>query len=566
MCGISGIISKSSSFDLHIQQMIDAQTHRGPDFQTIYADINKGVYFGHNRLSIIDLHAHSNQPFHSPDKQYAMVFNGEIYNYLELKKQLEPHYNFSTHSDTEVLLAAYIVWGEKCLDKLTGMFAFAVWDHHSETLFAARDRFGVKPFHYYIDHDKFIFASEIKALWASGLVDKKMDSATWASYMGYAVYSTIDRTFWQDVHQLAGGHYLKVQAGKFEIKKWYTFFDNVSNIVLPGSFDEAKEHARALLINSIKLRLRSDVNVGFNLSGGIDSSLLFTLIRDQLNANSTKAFTFYSDDENYDEVEWVKQIIGNSGFNWEKCLVTADSIPQYAKFMQHHQDEPYAGIAALAYGKVFQHAKAANYTVLLDGGGMDEQVAGYDYYTNDSSSLIQGTTSSPVRKHCLVPEFLQLGSRPKFDKPFNDKVKDLQYRDTFYTKLPRDLRFNDRMSMASSTELREPFLDHNLFEYLFALPLEYKIQEQKKKFIIREILKEKLTGSVTEAPKRPIQTPQREWLSHELKDWVVSMAKTACAKHDFLIKKEVDKELELYFSGNNENSFYIWQWITLGLI
>lgn len=564
MCGIAGIVSEKSGLENNLIGMLHSQHHRGPDYTGHYFE--NGIYLGHNRLSIIDLSHDANQPFPSSDNRYHIVFNGEIYNYLELKEELSLFYTFKTKCDTEVLLASFIKWGTNCLNRLVGMFSFAIWDTQTKTLFAARDRFGVKPFHYSINPDHFIFSSEIKAIWSSGLVSKQMEESVWASYLAYGVYADVNNTFWKNIFQLPAGHFLTYHNHQLNIEKWYHFKENVNGLNIPDNQDLLSEMLEEKLLKSIKYRLHADVNVGFNLSGGIDSTLLFLLIQKQLDFKYTSAFTFYSNDNRYDELDWVNQIIGDTQLNWEKVLVNPLEIPTLAKFMQDKQDEPYSGIASLAYSRVFEAARNKNYIVLLDGGGMDEQIAGYDYYTNNSGSLVQGTNTSPVRINCIDSEFLSLAHKPSFPKPFNDEIKDLQYRDIFYTKLPRDLRFNDRMSMAYSTELREPFLDHHLVELSFALPLKYKIKGEQKKWILREIIRKYKNVPIVEAPKRPIQTPQREWLQHDLKDWVLDTIQTGFSKYSFLDKQQTQVELNKYFNGEIDNSFFIWQWITLGMI
>ena len=206
MCGITGIIGKKASENL-VLKMAESQQHRGPDYTGVWSDDK--VSLAHNRLSIIDLTAVANQPFSDASKRYVIVFNGEIYNYIELKKEL--NYPFKTHSDTEVLLAAYLEWGEGCLHKLNGMFSFAIWDTKEETLFAARDRFGVKPFMYHFSEGTLYFASEIKALFAAG-IPKKHHQKVWANYFAYGSYGMPNETFWEGVNQLSPGHFLKFSS------------------------------------------------------------------------------------------------------------------------------------------------------------------------------------------------------------------------------------------------------------------------------------------------------------------------------------------------------------------
>lgn len=564
MCGIAGIISADNKEE-QLNAMLESQHHRGPDFTGRWSDRGHAI-LGHNRLSIIDLKAQSNQPFICSEGRYSITFNGEIYNYVELKEELKNHFSFHTDSDTEVLLNAYKHWGEACLHKFRGMWAFAIWDSRDKQLFASRDRFGVKPFYYVRTGSLLAFASEIKAFWAAGIVKKEWNYKVLSRYMVQAHYGMPDECMFDHIEQLPGGHSLYYANGQLQVKRWYNFEEAVKAIRHTKSGAEIQAELKTLLEETIRLRLRSDVPVGFNLSGGVDSTLLFQLIRQQLSYDKTSAFTFYSNDERYDELKWVNEIVGDSHFKWHPCLVEKQKIPAFAEKIQHHCDEPYSGIATLAYARTFEEARKNKYIVLLDGSGIDEQFAGYDYYTKTTEVNVQGTTTSPVRVNCLKDDFIALAKKPGYLKPFDSEMLNMQYRDTMYTKLQRDMRFNDRISMAFSTELREPFLDHRLFEYAFALPESLKIHNGQRKYIIRQIIKESLHSSITEAPKRPVQTPQREWLSGDLSEWVQATVSTAVNRYDFLKKQEIETELQKFFNGENENSFYIWQWISLGLI
>ena len=214
---------------------------------------------------------------------------------------------------------------------------------------------------------------------------------------------------------------------------------------------------------------------------------------------------------------------------------------------------------------MFKKARSQGVKVLLDGQGMDEQWAGYDYYINHSGSVIQGVQKSPFRSQVLKASFLEKASKPEYPKPFDDRVLNLQYRDLFYTKIPRALRFNDRVSMAASTELREPFLDYRLVEFAFAQPLAYKIKNNIQKYVLRQIVSEHLTDKVTYAPKRPLQTPQREWLATDLKPWVKQKIEVL-KSHSWFEADPLNKELNQYFEGDQDSSFHIWQWLNTALL
>lgn len=564
MCGIAGIIGEEANINgLHL--MLKTQQHRGPDFTGVWED--ECAVLGHNRLSIIDLSEAANQPFISYDKKYVLVFNGEIYNYLELKKELSD-YDFITNSDTEVLLAAYIKWGEDCLHKLNGMFSFAIWDTQEEELFASRDRFGVKPFYYHVAPSSFYFSSEIKALHKAGIKEKPSEKV-WASYLAFGSYGMPNETFWESISQLPGGYFLKYKKGKLTTQKWYFFENEILKYNKEEKFEQVKSKYKALLKNSIELRFRADVNVGFNISGGLDSSTLLAFVNQIEGKENIKAYTFYTDDERYDELPWVKEMIGLTDNPLSEVLLAPDSnIKEKIQYISEIQDEPFGGIPTIAYSQIFKQARKDQVLVLLDGQGMDEQWAGYDYYTQKSDATIQGVSKSPFRPNVLDPDFLRLAEKPEYPKPFGNRILDMQYRDLFYTKIPRALRFNDRVSMAYSTELREPFLDYRLVEYAFSQPIEFKINKGIQKYLLRELVSEYLSDTITYAPKRPLQTPQREWLGDELKEFVSNnLGELKHSKYSKWFNFEsLEKEWELYLAGDNDASFHIWQWVNLNLI
>ncbi|MEP6617176.1 MAG: asparagine synthase (glutamine-hydrolyzing) [Ginsengibacter sp.] len=568
MCGIAGIIGKIDDGTSKIQAMLQKQQHRGPDAHAYWhKDL---VTFGHNRLSIIDLNECANQPMHSSCQRYTLVFNGEIYNYKELKKELENEYSFQTHSDTEVVLAAFKKWGKNMLERLNGMFAFCIYDQQDKTVFAARDRFGVKPFHYAIHAGCLYFASEIKTLWAAG-IPKVRNLPVWANYLAHGMYGLPHETFWQDIHQLPASHYFETTSNslfsknRIKPKLWYDFAARIQQTP-QLEIDELKTQYQYLLQDAIRLRFRADVPVGFNISGGLDSSTLLALVNDAYPKNSSiEAFTFYTGHPEYDELLWVEQMIQLTRNPLNKCLLESNDVAALIDQVSYYQDEPYGGFPTLAYSLLFKAAREKGILVLLDGQGMDEAWAGYDYYQTNTGHTIQGTNSSPVRPGVLDNEFIALATVNKFPEPFGNRLQNLQYRDLFYTKIPRALRFNDRISMMHSTELREPFLDYRLVELAFAQKADVKIKQGQSKWLLRQIVKDKLGDQVALAPKRPLQTPQREWIARELKD-LIDHKVNEFADTPFVNKAAVLKCWADYLGGDNENSFYIWQWTNLATL
>lgn len=573
MCGIAGIISRQGIGQGELalmESMLQTQHHRGPD-HSASTQLCTQVLFGHNRLSIIDLSEAANQPFYSEDQRYSIIYNGEIYNYVELKEELQAHYNFQTSSDTEVLLAAYIHWGAAALDRLIGMFALVIFDKEENTLFMARDRFGVKPFYYaFKDNGDLLFASEIKTLHAAG-IPKKANPTVWAAYLTKGRYQYEDQTFWTGVHQLEAGHYASIYLSEFPNKiqatKWYHFVARIQALRADQAYtnrtkEEHLQQYKALLEDSIRLRFRSDVPVGFNISGGLDSSTLLGAVHQLLPTNSIEAFTFYCDDERYDELPWVQKLIAETNKSLNMVLLKVDNIPTLTEKVGYFQDEPYGGIPTIAYSQIFEAARKKGVIVLLDGQGMDEAWAGYDYYYKDSDSVVQGVKSSPLRVDVLTEEFKSEAKIEDYPKPFEEELLNKQYRDLFYTKIPRALRFNDRVSMIHSTELREPFLDHRVVEYAFALPASLKQQDGQVKWALRQLASEYLKSDLLLAPKRPLQTPQREWLTENLLEWVEQQV-LSLKKHPWFDPEALEQEWETFKQSDKDNTFFLWQWLSV---
>lgn len=549
-----------------------SQSHRGPDGQGLYSDPAGPAGLAHNRLSIIDLSSAGKQPMASPDGRYIIVFNGEIYNYIELRAELRD-YAWSSRTDTEVILAAYQRWGESCLDRFVGMFAFLIWDAQESKLFAARDRFGVKPLNYTFQDDGTLLASsEIVALHAAG-VPASPDPATWATYLACGLHDHTERTFWKGIRSLPPGHFLTWRQGRLRLHCWYDLAARVGPDFDQRPVDDVREEYLSLLLDSVKLRFRSDVPVGINLSGGLDSSTLLGLVNATDGRDSrVEAFTYVTGDPRYDELPWVNQMLARTRHPSVVKLLAPEDVPQLAQSVQSHQSEPFGGLPTLAYARLFERARENGVIVVMDGQGMDEQWAGYDYYAacgnGSGNAPLQGTVEKPVRPECLTPDFHAMSRPFEPPRPFPDALRNRQYLDTRYTKIPRALRFNDRISMRVAMELREPFLDHRLFEVAFRQPRDRKIVNGTRKWLLRDIARQLLPDGVVDAPKRPLQTPQREWLRGPLRLWAHSLIQHAlrCYGGSWLDSAAVEREWREYCECRSDNSFYIWQWISLGLM
>jgi asparagine synthase (glutamine-hydrolysing) len=571
MCGIAGLFGRSWQSE-QIETMVVCQRHRGPDGQGIYRDLSDQAVLGHARLSIIDLSSAGAQPMSSGDGRLVISFNGEIYNYLELRAELSNCYSFKSRTDTEVVLAAYERWGEACLDRFIGMFALMIWDTSQQRLFAARDRFGVKPMYYHLrGNGDLAIASEIRALRSVGIAIQP-DPGSWATYLTSGIHDHSSRTFWSKVESLPAGHKLSWQDGTLRVSPWYDLAAAVGSEFDERSDAEVEAEYCALLTESVRLRFRSDVPVGINLSGGVDSSVLLGLVHSIQGGDSEVCvFTFVTDDARYDELPWVQQMLARTRHPLITCKLSPGLVPDLARSVQAHQDEPFGGIPTLAYARVFEEARARGVLVMLDGQGIDEQWAGYDYYRYagalSGAPIVQGTATSPVRPGCLKREFASLAEPFATECRFPDALRSLQYRDTTVTKMPRALRFNDRISMRSSTELREPFLDHRLFELALRQPARRKIQGDTGKWMLRRMASHLMPGALLRAPKRAVQTPQREWLRGPLAEWANEHIEKAIAVAggEWLDSGRARKEWVEFRNGNGDNSFFIWQWVSLGL-
>ena len=573
MCGIAAVCGPGST-EQALHAMVAAQRHRGPDDEGIHMDPAGALGLGHTRLSIIDLSSAGHQPMASADGTLWIAFNGELYNYLELRAELDD-YPFRSRTDTEVVLAAWQRWGERCLDRFVGMFAFAIWDASSRELVAVRDRFGVKPLYLRRTRDGGLLASELQALHAAG-VPRRPDETTWATYLASGLYDHTPRTFWEGVEQVAPGGLVRWSPSDgWRDATWY----DPAEAVLARGVDErgateVADEALALLQESVRLRFRSDVPVGICLSGGLDSSLLLALVTELRGPDSdVGTFTFYCGDPEYDETPWVEKMLGHTHYPWHRARLDAADVPALAARMQFHQGEPFGGMPTLGMGRVHETAHEHGVTVLLDGNGLDEGWAGYDYYqraaeVDASRGPVQGSKSSAVGSGCLVPGFGGLAEPFEAPTPFGDPLRDLQLRDLRCAKIPRATRFSDRAAMMWSREGREPFLDHRLIELGLRQPAEHKLRNGSGKWLMRQVAKDLVPADLSFAPKRPVQTPQREWLRGPLASWADGQIERALAGwgRDWLDGAEVRKAWRHYREVGADNSFPVWQWVNLGLM
>jgi asparagine synthase (glutamine-hydrolysing) len=539
--------------------MRDSLAHRGPDDAGSWFSRDEGVMLGSRRLAILDLSPRGHQPMQDLSRKLTIVFNGEIYNFLELRAKLSSSYAFRTSSDTEVLLAAYAVWGIDCLKHLNGMFAFAIWDGKHQRLFAGRDRFGEKPFYYFRGQDFFLFASEIKALLGSRLIRPEPNLAAIYQFLAYRETDGDRETLLKDVFSLPAGHALVYSATErtLDIRQYWDL-DPEREIRL-SSDREYADRLLDLLKDSVKIRLRSDVAVGSSLSGGIDSSSIVGLMSGNLNGNGQATFSARFEDPAIDEGIHIRSVAerfpinAHSVFPNARCFV--NEVEQFAWYQEH----PFSNMSVYAQWCVMRLAKEQGVTVLLDGQGADENLGGYaTFFGSYCKDLLnqkrwraflramcsQVRSAGLVRLGVVLAPLLSATSRQRlqqfreplaltreFERESNSSPSRLTcrfrsalhndlYQQLRSSMLPKLLRFADRNSMAFSREVRLPFLDHRVVEYLFAIPEEQKIRDATSKVVLRRAMQGIVPHQILERrDKKGFETPQSEWLAGPLRKW-----------------------------------------------
>lgn len=544
MCGIAGIynLNQSQVSLTNLRKMTDVISHRGPDGEGHWLNTNGTVGFGHRRLSIIDLTENGKQPMQYADGRYTITFNGEIYNYIELKNELIlKGYQFVSDTDTEVLLALYNLKKENCLQDLDGMFSFAIWDEKLQTLFCARDRFGEKPFHYFKSDNEFVFASEIKQFWELG-IDKKINQEkllTYAKTGALENSNQITETFYQSIEKLDAAHYLMINANKkISIQKYWDIHTHVKPF--EGTIEQAAELFLQLFTNSIRLRLRSDVAVGSSLSGGLDSSSIVMLI-DALKGNEIKQNTFSARFKNFskDEGEHIEEVVkACKNVNVQYTWPDKDYFEESFEKVTYHQDEPFGSASIVAQYSVMELAKKNNVTVLLDGQGADEYLAGYlPYYHTylsqlfySNSKLYKSEVSAYNSFHQLSSPYIDISKtetkRMKIGRmrrkilqqnlPYKNALQSVLKENTTVNGLKELLRYADRNSMAHSREVRLPFLSHKLVEFVFSLPDEFKLNSGWTKFVLRKSMDKILPQSICwRVDKIGYEPPQHLWIKSD---------------------------------------------------
>jgi asparagine synthase (glutamine-hydrolysing) len=564
MCGISGIIDKSNAPvpEEQIRRITDLVAHRGPDDSDLF--LAQGLALGHRRLAIIDLNVRGRQPMCYRDR-YWITYNGEIYNYLEIRHELEKEgVSFKTTSDTEVILAAYAAWGPSCLRRFNGMWAFAIYDSVERIVFLSRDRFGVKPLFYLDEGGKFAFGSEIKQMLA--LQQRvRADQHTLIEYLLTYFDGHSDRTFFAGVKSLPQAHYLvyRLATHSYTLHRYYELC--VADPIASLPMDEAIRAFDDVLQDSVRLRLRSDVTVGTCLSGGLDSSTTSAIAALQYRASSGRRFTAIhakSIEQRTDESAYARQVAEHLDLDLNVVEPSTQNFVDTIDEVVYTQEEPFGSPSMFMGWHVFEQAKKLNCKVMLNGQGGDEVLLGYEryyaallngagpagflrqlwlqsrnsrlaftealqyyvYFTNASMRIRRLKARSLLRKD--IKDAHDFESVRRSARSFSD-VKELQRFEICTLQLPHLLRYEDRNSMRHSIETRLPFLDYRLVEAAVSLPADYKIRDGWTKYILRRAAEKILPHDVVwRRNKLGFEAPEKIWLEAHASAMKAEIAKS----------------------------------------
>ena len=593
MCGFAGFTGHLDNGEEVLTNMMNKIIHRGPD--SAGQHIDGKAYMGFRRLSIIDLD-NGSQPMYNENKKIVITFNGEIYNHKELRKELkEKGHIFANNSDTEVLIHAYEEYGEDMLNKLRGMFAFVIWDSEKETLFGARDFFGIKPFYYAVVDGNLVYGSEIKSILEYPGYKKQLNETALENYLTFQ-YSVLDETFFKGIYKLMPSHCLTFHNGELNVKRyWEPTFEADEN----ASLDTLIKEIDDAMHDSVEHHKISDVEVGSFLSSGVDSSYVAAIF------NGDKTFTVGFDYEKYNEIDYAKSLSDKIKIDNYSKLVSSQEYWAAIPKIQYHMDEPLADPAAIALYFVSQTA-SKHVKVALSGEGADEFFGGYNIYREPHDlagfqKLPLGLRKGLAKCASALPfkfkgkNFLIRASKPveerfignafmfnekernkvlkhptgkynhtELTKPFYDKVKDkddvtkMQYIDINFWLIGDILLKADKMSMAHSLEVRVPFLDRKVFDVARTIPTKYKVNDKNTKYAMRMAAHKYLPDMVAEKKKLGFPVPIRIWLKDEKYYNIIKKAFNSKAAKKYFNTSELMKYLDDHKAGKADNSRKIW--------
>ena len=592
MCGFCGFTGQIATPEEILEKMKNKIIHRGPDSGGSHID--NGIAMGFRRLSFVDLEGGS-QPIYNETKDMVITFNGEIYNHHEIREELEAKgHVMSSHADTEVLIHGYEEWGEDILQKLRGMFAFVIWDKKNETLFGARDIFGIKPFYYTLADGNLIYGSEIKAILEHPAVKKEVNPLALENYLTFQ-YSVLEETFFKGIFKLMPAHCFTFKNGKMDIKRyWEPVFEPDNSKTLDQWVDEID----AAMQDSIAAHEKAEVEVGSFLSSGVDSSYVAASF------SGDKTFTVGFAHENYNEIDYAKALAEKIEVNNYSHLISEQEYWDSIGNVQYHMDEPLADPSAIALYFVARTA-AQHVKTSMSGEGADEFFGGYNIYREPHDLLPLTRLPRPIRKGLgamaqKLPKmkgknFLIRGSKDlqerfignafmlneqererilkhptgkfhhtQLTKPFYDKVKHLddvtkmQYIDIHFWLIGDILLKADKMSMAHSLEVRVPFLDRVVFDVARRIPTEFKVTKENTKFAMRQASHRYLPDMVAEKKKLGFPVPIRVWLKEDKYYNIVKEAFHSPAAQEYFKVEEIMKYLDEHKAGKADNSRKIW--------
>ncbi len=622
MCGIAGILDIKRKPENHvILGMTGIMRHRGPDGEGIYIDGPVGL--GHRRLSIIDINTGA-QPMSNEDGSVWITYNGEVYNFMELRNELESRgHKFRTKSDTETIIHAYEQYGEDCVKKLRGMFAFCIWDAKKKSLFLARDRLGKKPLYYFYDKSRFVFASEIKAVISDKRIKRELDLSAVSDYFTYQ-YIPFPKTIFKNIYKLPPGHFMTVQqqlpeqAGEVSINI-RQYWDIEYNPDYSVSEHDWVDGLREKLLDAVKVRLISDVPLGAFLSGGLDSSSIVAFMSRVMN-QPVKTFSIGFEEADFSELEYARKIAKQYGTEHHEMIIKPDAIGLLPKLAWEF-DEPFADSSVIPTYYVSKMARE-NVTVVLSGDGGDETFAGYSRYAsacrfNNQMSLIPslfrhivfggisslmpyGMRGKGFLRHLTLTPFeyykgmitqddhyfeelldkdvmKKIISQSKSDNGFSgnnngvleqfynrypdaDYLTKIQYLDT-KTYLAEDILTKvDRASMLCSLETRAPLLDHELLEFAARIPAEYKIKNGCKKYIFKKAMSDSLPPDILNRNKMGFCTPLIHWFKKDLTGYAEDMLLgERCRNRGFFNVKFIESLISNHRLKYRDLSSHIWQ-------
>jgi len=549
MCGF--IVT---NLNINLKKNMRLLSHRGPD--DIGLIDNKDLKIIFNRLSILDVKKRSNQPMKY--KNYILAFNGEIYNYLELRKYLEKKgITFSTTSDTEVLIKLFSLNGIDCLKLLEGMYSFCIYNSISQELFLVRDPFGIKPLFYKISDNSFFISSE-KNVFLENNLQGKLNYSSLANYLHHGIYQDSSKTFFSGIKSLLPGHYIKLKKNEFINRKWYSI-NRSSNLKI--SFNEAKVETKRLIKKSIDLCRRSDRDIAVAASGGLDSSVLVKILEQSSLKDNLKYSLHYTCNDKHDEFKFAKNLVKNSKLKLVKSIFKKNYFYEYLKKSILSLSEPIGGLNCLSAYKAYEVLKNKGVRVLIDGNGSDEIFGGYNHHIDSFYDSKLKFSTNPTQglqaifnKKIYNKDFRKLILNKKIEKKFTSNLKNAMYNDLSGSKLRRSLMQGDHLAMKSSIEVRFPYLNKELVNFSYSLPDNYLIHKNNGKFILREIFDTKLL----KLKKRPIQTPQTEWINEFI---IHDLLKKLNKKNNIFFDLKIfdKKQLILFLKKKRNNSILSWR-------